>query len=454
MGIEQCLLPLNHGGVGCGRKSYREKGIILHFVTPRWDEVIPPQVSSDFELNYATFPSTYVGWVSGIDHANKKGVLLQYDNRVWTDYPLPEISPDWMLGNVRFAASDQIWAFGTDIVNKRGVILRYSVNTKETISTPSKPNGPTQIAPNVLSAFYTGESLSNLEHSVEYFFDWGDGTNSGWLPVGTTGVSKAWISPGTYLVKAQARCDTNTEKVSKWSSELTVTVSNSPTQITLLSPPEEAAFTACSLYALPTFVWEANGSFTDYEIQFSKTGSFDLMAASKRTSSTSILIDDAQWKKVIVANGSMAAGANEPATSGGPMFWRVVGTRSDKVAVISNTFSFLIAPAQAVGDPVITDTSKSLLPTLSWDNNCGIKFIVWFGSNPFFSRKTSVTFNIKNSNENGGVFTKTLTSSQWTAVQNVTGRVTGTTVYWYVESRDGANRRAVTQPNSFFVITD
>jgi hypothetical protein len=452
--LSSVSFPSTAEGWAVGVNHTGKRGIILHFVTPRWDEVIPPQVSSDFELNYATFPSTYVGWISGIDHANKKGILLQYDNRVWTDYPLPEISPDWMLGNVRFAASDQIWAFGTDVVNKRGVILRYSVKTKETISTPSKPNGSTQNAPNVLSTFYTGESLSNLEHSVQYFLDWGDGTNSGWLPVDTVGASKAWTSPGTYLVKAQARCDTNTDTVSKWSSELTVTVSDSPTRITLLSPPEETAFTACSLYVLPTFAWEADGTFTDYEIQFSKTGSFDLMAASKRTTSTSILIDDAQWKKVIVANGSMAAGANEPATSGGPMFWRVVGTRSDKVAVISNTFFFLIAPAPAVGGPVIIDTGKSLLPTLSWDNNCGIKFIVWFGNNPFFTRKTSVTFNIKDPNENGGVFTKTLTSSQWTAVQNVTGRVTGSTVYWYVESRDGANRRAVTQPNSFFVITD
>ena len=52
-----------------------------------------------------------------------------------------------------------------------------------------------------------------------------------------------------------------------------------------------------------------------------------------------------------------------------------------------------------------------------------------------------MTFNVKDPTENGGVFTESLTSSQWTAVQNVTGRVTGSTVYWYVESWDGANRR-------------
>ncbi len=53
-----------------------------------------------------------------------------------------------------------------------------------------------------------------------------------------------------------------------------------------------------------------------------------------------------------------------------------------------------------------------------------------------------------------GPSARRLTSSQWTAVQNVTGRVTGSVVYWYVESFDGTNRRVVTQPNMSFVITD
>ena len=136
------------------------------------------------------------------------------------------------------------------------------------------------------------------------------------------------------------------------------------------------------------------------------------------------------------------------------MFWRVVGTGADKTSVISDTLSVFIDPVQAVGNPIITDTSKSLIPVLSWENNCNIKFKVWFGNNPYFSHKTSITFNIKDPDENGGITTKTLTSSQWTAVQNVTGRITGSTVYWYVESWDKVNRQTITQPNGVFVITD
>ncbi len=140
--------------------------------------------------------------------------------------------------------------------------------------------------------------------------------------------------------------------------------------------------------------------------------------------------------------------------AGGPVYWRVVGTRSDKTLVSSDTFSLQIETGQPVGNPRITDASKSSLPTLSWNNNCNDQHRVWFGNNPYFTHKTSITFNVKDPTANGGAFSETLTSSQWTAVQNVTGRVTGSVVYWYVESFDGTQRRVVTQPNMTFVITD
>ncbi len=453
--LNSVFFPGTTFGIAVGVNHTEKRGLILQFVTPRWDEVIPPQLGSDFEFNFAAFPSTTTGWISGNDFANKKGILLQFDNKVWIDSPLPDISPDWMLGNVRFAASDQVWAFGTDVANQRGVILRYSVNAKETVSTPSKPNGPTSIAPNVSSTFYTGDSISSLDHSVQYFFDWGDGTNSGWLPVGTLGASKSWTTPGTYQVEAQARCDTDTSVVSKLSSELSVTVTDTPTPITLLSPADGTSYSACSLYSLPTFTWQADGSsFTGYEIQFSKTPSFDVIVASDKVSSTSVQVDFNTWKKVLLAPGLKASGSSTPLAAGGPVFWRVIGTRSDKTLVNSDTLSFQIDTPQPVGNPTITNTSKSTVPTLSWDNNCNIKSRVWFGSNPNFTHQTSVTFNVKDPTENGGVFTESLTSSQWTAVQSVTGRITGSVVYWYVESWDGTNRRVVTQPNMSFVITD
>jgi hypothetical protein len=444
-------------GWAVGVNHANKRGAMLHFVNSNWAEVIPPSVSSDWELNSVHFLSNTAGWVAGIDHANKQGVSLQFDKGLWTVSSLPTVSSDWDLGSIRFLNVSTGWAVGTDFVNKKGAILRFSTATNETISTPSTPNGPTNIGigPNVLSTFFTGESLSNLDHSVQYFFDWGDGTNSGWLPAGTVGASKSWTSAGTYQVKAQARCDTDTSVVSKFSSSLSVIVSNAPTPVILLSPADGTAYTACSLYSLPTFTWEADGSFTGYEIQFSKTESFDAITASDKISSTSVKVNNTLWKKVLTTPGATSVGSSSSLVSlGGPMFWRVIGTRSDKTTVISNTLSILIDSPQPVGNLLITNASKSSTPTLSWDNQCNIKFKVWFGNTPNFSKKTSVSFTIKNPDDNGGVFAGTLNSSQWTSVQGVVGRVSGAPIYWYVESWDGANRHVVSQPPERFVLVD
>jgi hypothetical protein len=78
--------------------------------------------------------------------------------------------------------------------------------------------------------YSTGGAFSNLSgHQVQYFFDWGDGTNSGWLPVGTTTAPKTWPSPnatnkGVYSVQARARCVTDTLAVSVWTSQLKVVI--------------------------------------------------------------------------------------------------------------------------------------------------------------------------------------------------------------------------------------
>ncbi len=443
-------------GWAVGVNHTDKRGVLIRYYNSDWAEISLPAVSSDWELNNVHFPSTSAGWAGGIDYAGKKGVLFQYeyDSKSWTASSHPDLSADWDLGSLRFINANSGWAAGTDLASKRGAILRYSTSTSETISTPSTPNGPTDIAPNASSSYYTGESVSNLDHSIQYSFDWGDGTDSGWLPVGTVGASKAWTSPGTYQVKAQARCDTDTSEVSKWSSALSVTVSDTATGITLLSPSDGTSYNGCSLYSPPTFTWKTDSSFTEYKIQFSKTESFDTVIISDKVSSPSVSVDGTLWKKVLAAPGSSGSGSSAPVSLGGPVFWRVIGTRSDKTTITSDTFSVLIDPPQAVGNLTITSTSKSSSPILSWDNQCNIKFKVWFGSNANFSKKTSVSFNIKTPNENGGVFGDSLNSSRWLTVQQLVGKVSGSSIYWYVESRDGASRRIISQPPMSFILAD
>ncbi|MBN2010684.1 InlB B-repeat-containing protein [candidate division KSB1 bacterium] len=84
----------------------------------------------------------------------------------------------------------------------------------ETVSTPSTPSGPTTGLPGESLSFSTSGSASSFGHSVEYRFDWGDGNISTW---GSSSRSYTYTNPGTYDVKAQARCTTHTDIVSAWS---------------------------------------------------------------------------------------------------------------------------------------------------------------------------------------------------------------------------------------------
>ena len=104
------------------------------------------------------------------------------------------------------------------------VMANFSTAIPEAVPTPNTPSGPTNGITGRSHSFSTGGASSNMGHSIQYRFNWGDGTKSGWLPVGTTSASKFWTSTGNYLVKAQARCATHTSVVSDWSSSLNVMV--------------------------------------------------------------------------------------------------------------------------------------------------------------------------------------------------------------------------------------
>ncbi len=108
------------------------------------------------------------------------------------------------------STSSDIWDFTTQS------------QPQETISTPSTPTGPSSGETGQSLTYSTGGSTSNLGHSVEYRFDWGDGSYSGWTS--STSASHSWSSAGTYSVKAQARCATHTGIVSSWSNSKIVTI--------------------------------------------------------------------------------------------------------------------------------------------------------------------------------------------------------------------------------------
>ncbi len=138
----------------------------------------------------------------------------------------------------------------------------------EVISTPSTPTGPTSGTPGTSYTFSTGGASSNQNHPIQYQFDWGDGTNSDWLPVGTTSAPKSWSSSNTYTVRAQARCATHTLIVSNSSSGLPVNI-GPPQPFSLFFPlqgktPYTAEITAVFDHAMPNGRYQPGGGIIAY----------------------------------------------------------------------------------------------------------------------------------------------------------------------------------------------
>jgi hypothetical protein len=235
---------------------------------------------------------------------------------------------------------------------------------------------------------------------------------------------------------------THTIKVAVGSNEYTKTINilDISTAIDLTTPSDNASFGACSLYSLPTFSWDIRDTFKSYKIQFSSVQDFSVISVTVGISSNSTVLNSNTWKRVL-------------SIPGGTVYWRVVGTRMNRSIATSKVCSMGVEPAPTVGNPSISDTRKSSLPTLSWENNCNKKFKAWFGSDSSFVKKATFAFNVMNPTDNGGVLTKILTSGQWMAIRKLVGDVSGSTIYWYVESWDGLGRYSKTAVMNF-VLTD
>jgi plastocyanin len=75
---------------------------------------------------------------------------------------------------------------------------------------PNKPtlDGPTSGKINAILN-YTAVTTDPDGDMISYYFDWGDGTNTGWLPFVPSGTiahqSHSWSAKGTYIISAKAR---------------------------------------------------------------------------------------------------------------------------------------------------------------------------------------------------------------------------------------------------------
>ena len=106
-------------------------------------------------------------------------------------------------------------------------------------ATPTKPSGPDIWTINVETTFSSTTTDPEGE-SIFYLFDWGDGTNSGWIGPYNSGqagsAAHTWINLGQFNVKAIARDSYNVQ--SGWSESATITIiENSPPAKPTISGP-------------------------------------------------------------------------------------------------------------------------------------------------------------------------------------------------------------------------
>ncbi len=147
----------------------------------------------------------------------------------------------------------------TYAVKNTKLILATLAELAEASQLSNPPSIPVLTGPTsgVINELYTFEAVSTEPdgENVFYYFDWGDGTNSGWIGPFASGVTgsaqKAWNAVGSYTVKAKAK-DINGAQ-SSWSPSIVITITTDhPPETPTITGPAEGKPGNSYLYSLLT----------------------------------------------------------------------------------------------------------------------------------------------------------------------------------------------------------
>jgi hypothetical protein len=153
--------------------------------------------------------------------------------------------------------------------------LVITICEPETITKPGTPDGELNPVQNINYTYTTSGATSNLGHTLQYKFYWGDGTNSSWST--STSASHKWSSLGSKNISVKARCKIHPE-ITNPSNTLNVTVQEPEEVISKPERPEgEIHCTQTYTYTYTTtgassnlghpveyrFIW-GDGTISDY----------------------------------------------------------------------------------------------------------------------------------------------------------------------------------------------
>lgn len=200
----------------------------------------PPNGSVNVSVN------TDLSWTGG----DPDGDLVVYDIYLGTDPNPPKVAsgqphttydPGRLKHNTtyywRIVAFD-IYGYST---NGSTWTFQTEISTNSPPDKPSRPSGPT--AGEVGVTYTYSSSTEDVDgDEVHYLFDWGDGTNSGWLgPYNSGEIAEAphkWSVEGNYSIKVKAKDIYGAE--SEWSDPLVVSMPKSIglVEVTIIKPLE------------------------------------------------------------------------------------------------------------------------------------------------------------------------------------------------------------------------
>jgi hypothetical protein len=209
----------------------------------------------------------------GIDVSNSNPEVFYFNSIV-------DCSIDNVTSAINVSNSKNLYIVGT-MVNGSTINLSFSNSDLENISVinswspdnvaPDDPDisGPDQGDINTSYTYYSYTNDSNKD-LVSYYFDWGDGNNSGWIGLGTSGISNyyydshKWESQGGYYVKTKTRDIFDYE--SNWSTPILFRTENLPPLINSVNNTPDPVGFGFNVTITANVTDDTTGNYSDIKI--------------------------------------------------------------------------------------------------------------------------------------------------------------------------------------------
>lgn len=344
----------------------------------RIEEHTAPNVLTSISPAFPVESQEIILTVSGTDNNHLKRIALHWNDgsdhtRSWDNINSGSCNYSHSIVSSPSGQYIAYWAEAWDESGNRAESIHKAiVVSQETITPPTTPSGNESLRVLEAGTYYTGGSFSNLNHPVEYLFEWGDGSLSSW---GGATQNHSWSNTGTFYIKAKARCAVHTNRESEWSNSYTVIVESAPiTKADFTATPQNGAsplnvcFNDMSSGTVTSWLW----SFGDGSSSTLKNPCHTYTVPGTYTVSLSV---------------TNASGAD-------------TNTKTGYITVTEQLFTadFVATPRSGASPHAVTFTNKSTGPITTW---------LW----DFGDGTTSTSQNTAHTYNNPGTYTVSLTVS-------------------------------------------